>query len=272
MSRIALPPLRRALLVGALALVCGVGMLVALQRRLMFFPQVAAEAEVTRLAADLGATAWRPGGELHGWRFPRPGAAGRLLAFHGNAGMAVERAYMAQAFGADFEVTVVEYPGFGARPGEPGEGAFFAAAEAAFDALRAENPTRPITVLGESIGSGSACHLAQVRAEALAGLILVTPFDRLAGPAGHHFPWLPVSLILRDRFENDRALSDFRGRVAFVLAGRDTVVPPQFGQALHDTYRGPKRLWVDAGADHNELPWDRRAPLWAEIAAFLRGP
>ena len=51
----------------------------------------------------------------------RPGAAGRLLAFHGNAGMAVERAYMAQAFGADFEVTVVEYPGFGARPGDPGD-------------------------------------------------------------------------------------------------------------------------------------------------------
>lgn len=272
MARFALPPLRRALLVGVVALVLGVGMLVALQRRLMFFPQVAAEAEVLRLAADLGAEPWRPAGALQGWRFPRPGAPGRLLAFHGNAGMAVERAYMAQAFGADFEVTVVEYPGFGARPGAPDEAAFFAAAEAAFDALRAEDPARPITVLGESIGSGSACHLAQVRGADLAGLILVTPFDRLASPAGHHFPWLPVSLILRDRFENDRALTDFRGRVAFVLAGRDTVVPPQFGQALHASYRGPKRLWVDTGADHNELPWDRRAPLWAEIGAYLRAP
>jgi pimeloyl-ACP methyl ester carboxylesterase len=270
MAHLALPPLRRALLVGAVALLCGVLMLAALQRKLMFFPQVATEADVARLGADVGATPWRPGGEVQGWRFSRPSATGRLLAFHGNAGMAVERAYMAQAFGADFEVTVVEYPGFGARPGDPGEAAFFAAAESAFDALRAEDPARPVTVLGESIGSGAACHLAQVRGEHLAGLILVTPFDRLAGPAGHHFPWLPVSMILRDRFENDRALTDFRGRVAFVLAGRDTVVPPKFGQALHDAYRGAKRLWVDAGADHNELPWDRRAPLWAEIAAFLR--
>lgn len=276
------PTVRRALSVAAFALIAGVAVLAILQRRLMYFPARLPVAAAERMAADVGAEAWETGGTVHGWRFPRPGARAVLMAFHGNAGMALDRRYMAQALGAaadtagpagSFEVRVVEYPGFGARPGDPGEAGFFAAAEAAFDAASAETrgAARPVFVLGESIGTGPACHLAAVRGERVAGLILVTPFDRLSGPAGHHFPWLPVSLFLRDRFENDRALERWRGRVAVLLAGRDTVVPPEFGQRLYDGYAGPKRLWVDPVADHNELPWDRQASIWREIAAFVRG-
>ena len=76
--------------------------------------------------------------------------------------------YMADTFGpAGFEVRIVEYPGYGARAGSPSEAAFFEAAEAAFDAVVAEAvPKRPVYVLGESIGTGPACHLARVRGEA----------------------------------------------------------------------------------------------------------
>ena len=274
--------LRRATVVAALALVIGVLVLGLLQRRLLYFPERLDEAAALRFAADVGAVPWRTGDTAHGWRFPRPDAQAILLAFHGNAGMALERAYMAQALGAAvdspgsagrFEVRVVEYPGFGARAGDPSETSFFSAAEAAFDAAVAESQDtpRPVFVLGESIGTGAACHLAAVRGQQLAGLILVTPFDRLAGPAGHHFPWLPVSLLLRDTFDNSRALERWGGRVAVVLAGRDTVVPAVFGHRLYDAYPGPKRRWIDPTADHNELPWDRDVALWREVAAFVRG-
>lgn len=247
-------------------------MLAALQRRLLYYPLQVSADEARRMAEDVGARAFPSAEEVQAWRFPRPEAEAALLAFHGNAGMALERRYMAETFGPHgFEVHVVEYPGYGARAGEPSEGTFFQAAEAAFDTLSAAS-NRPVFVLGESIGSGPACHLAQVRGDRLAGLLLVTPFERLAGPAGHHFPWLPVSLVLQDRFENDRALSDWRGRVAILVAGRDTVVPPAHGRALHAGYAGPKALFTDEEADHNDLPWFPKAPIWAQMAAFVRTP
>jgi len=259
----------RRLGVLALALLLGVLVFAALQRRLVFFPDRVEAAVAARRAAAAGALPW-----AHGWRFGGLGEPGAplMLAFHGNAGMALDRAYMAETFGpAGFEVRIVEYPGYGARAGSPSEPAFFAAAEAAFDAVLAESgPTRPVFVLGESIGTGPACHLARVRGEAMAGLVLVTPFDRLAGPAGDHFPYLPVGLLLRDRFDNVSALATARVPLFVVLAGRDSVVAPAHGRRLYDGYAGPKRLWVDPTADHNDLPWaSRRGPL-AEVAAALR--
>jgi hypothetical protein len=254
---------------GLVGLTLGVLVLAALQRRLVFFPERFDAAVATRRADSVGAL---PFGD-HGWRWPVPGdtAAPLLLAFHGNAGSALDRAYMAETFGpAGFEVRVVEYPGYGARAGEPSEAALFRAAEAAFDAARAEaGPTHPIFVLGESIGSGPASHLARVRENHLAGLVLVTPFDRLASPAGDHFPWLPVGLLLRDRFDNAAALAGLRVPLFVVLAGRDSVVAPVHGRRLYDGYGGPKRLWVDAAADHNDLPWASRTGVLAEVAAAL---
>jgi hypothetical protein len=267
-------PLARRLGVAALGLLLGVLVLAALQRRLVFFPDRVDPAVAARRAAAVGALPW-----AHGWRFARPGAPGEpgeggppvLLAFHGNAGMALDRAYMADTFGpAGFEVRIVEYPGYGARAGTPSEAAFFEAAEAAFDAVVAEAvPNRPVFVLGESIGTGPACHLARVRGDAMAGLVLVTPYDRLAGPAGDHFPWLPVGLLLRDRFDNAAALASARVPLFVVLAGRDAVVAPVHGRRLYDGYGGPKRLWVDPTADHNDLPWASRQGALAEVAAAL---
>ena len=276
--------LRRALLAIAIVSLTAFALLFTLQRRLIYHPTVVSESAALDLAAVAGAEPWRTGSTLHGWRFPRADASAVLLVFHGNAGMALRGTYIAQSFGrlADdslphgrFEVRVVEYPGFGARPGAPSETSFFSAAEAAFDAAVAEDPARPVFALGESIGTGSACHLAEVRKERLAGVILITPFDRLENPASVHYPWLPVSLFLRDRFENDRALAEFHGPVAFLLAGEDTIVPTRFGAALYNGYSGPKKLLVEREAGHNTLPWNHAPqsggePVWREIAAFVR--
>ncbi|MFZ4735021.1 MAG: alpha/beta hydrolase [Bradymonadia bacterium] len=263
----------RPLALALVALLAGGLMLAALQRRLMFYPDVTDETRAARDAEGVGAVPWRVGSTLHGWRFPNEAAPRLMLAFHGNAGRALDRAYMAATFGSDFEVRVVEYPGYGSRPGEPGEPAFLEAAEAAVDAALAEPRWAGgrLYVLGESIGTGAACHVAAARRAQVEGVVLVTPFDRMAGPASQHFPWLPVSLLLRDRFENDRALSRYDGRVAFVLAGRDSIVAPAFGQALHDGYSGPRRLWVDPVADHNDLPWAAPVPMWREVVRFIVG-
>src|SRR5260221_694683 len=77
--------------------------------------------------------------------------------------------------------------------------------------------SRPLHLLGESIGSGVACALAGEMPDRIAGLALVVPLARLEEVAREKFRWLPVSLLLRDKFDNIAALGSYRGRVAFVV-------------------------------------------------------
>lgn len=270
--------LLRWLIYGFGAFAALVFLLFLAQRRMMYFPTRLPEAHAITLARAEGLEPWRDAqGRLIGWRAPHPGrsAQARLLVFHGNAGMALHRSYLAAAFQGSptalpMDVHILEYPGYGAREGEPSESALVGAALEALDALQASAP-RPVFVLGESIGTGVACQVAAARPRGVAGLILVTPMDSMGAVQRHHYPWFP-SFLLKDRFASDAALRMYAGPTAFLLAGRDEVIPPALGQRLYAGYGGPKRLWTQADATHNTLDYRGGRPIWSEITAFLKAP
>ncbi len=241
------------------------------QRSMMYFPTRCTEPEAVRLAALDGLVPWRTGeGELIGWRRPdAPESGDALLVFHGNAGFAAHRGYFAHGFAPHMAVFLFEYPGYGSRPGKPSEARFAEAASAALAELRRERTGR-IFVAGESLGTGVACGLAARHPEDVAGLFLVTPFTRLADVGRSHYPVLPVGLFLRDRYDNAAHLRDFRGPVAFMVAGRDEVIPTRLGLALYEGCAEPKRLWMQPERSHNTLDYSPRSAWWREVAGFLQ--
>ena len=93
---------------------------------------------------------------------------------------------------------------------------------------------------------------------------------RLAEVAKAKFPWLPVSLLLRDKYDNVAALSAFRKPVVFVIAENDEVVGAAQGRKLHDAFQGPKKLIVLPGATHNNFPTEPSAGWFRELSEFLR--
>lgn len=270
-------PLLRLLRTLAIVWLVTVIAVVVLQRSLLYFPVRESEPRMLALGKQLGLAPWRDAvGAIIGWRSAaRPdaaAAANRLIVFHGNAGYALNRTYYLEGLqqldaGRTWEVLLFEYPGYGARPGELGRQSFDDAAHAAF-ALLAADP-RPIFVLGESLGSGPACTLAAREPRRVAGVCLITPFRRLQDVAAHHYPWLPVRWILRDRWDNAAALAGFPGRLTVRLAGEDEVIPTAHGRRLFDDFAGPKRLWIEADANHNGLDYEAANPFWQEVSAFL---
>jgi len=239
------------------------------QRHMIYHPTRLAGATLDSLARADGLDPWRRAdGQRIGWKRlsqVRP-AQGQVLITHGNAGCGVHRAHYAtalQAAGA-LDVFILEYPGYGDRPGAPSEAALCAAGAEAFQAL---DPDRPVWLIGESLGSGVAAYLAGKDPRRVEGLLLIAPFDNLSDLAQHHMPVFPVRLILRDRFPSDEHLKGFKGPVGVLLAGQDEVVPSQFGRRLYDGYPGPKKLWEIPGASHNEV---YRQPLtfWQEVVKF----
>jgi hypothetical protein len=193
-----------------------------------------------------------------------------MLILHGNAGDALGRVdYLPVLEAAGFEGLLLEYPGYGCRPGQPSEGALVADARAALDLLRGEG--RPVFLLGESLGSGVALQVAAAEPGTVSGLLLAVPFARMTEVAASHYPIFPMGLLLRDRWDSLGAIRAYRGPVAFLLAGRDEVVGVAQGRRLAAACPGPKQVLELPQAGHNELPLRPGLPPWSEALAFLRG-
>lgn len=269
-------PLLRLARVLLLAYVVLLLLVAGCQNKILYQPQRGPEEDFVAAARKKNIQPWRDAqGRIIGWHRPNPRAANRLVVFHGNAGCALHREYYLDAFqsldgGADWELWIFEYPGYGSRPGSPGKSAFLPAGRLALEELLAAD-SRPLFLLGESIGSGVACALAGEMPDRIAGLALVVPLARLQEVAQEKFRWLPVGLLLRDKFDNIAALASYRGRVAVVIADSDEVVGAAQGRKLHENYRGQKLLIVLEGAGHNSFDIQPHAAWIAKVSAFLRG-
>ncbi len=221
------------------------------QRTLIYYPQAADRAVLEPLATREGLSPWRDAeGNFIGW-YNRQGAGIPVLILHGNAGHALHRISIVSRLrevGIDPPIFILEYPGYGARPGTPSEKSLVAAALKAIDLVGPE-----VILLGESLGTGVACAAASQRPRSVRGLLLVTPFDSLIAVAKRHYPWAPVSFILSDRYESSRALQKCRAPLAAIVADEDAVTPVDSAIRLFAAYTGPKKLWRVPGSGHNEV-------------------
>ena len=98
-------------------------------------------------------------------------------------------------------------------------------------------------------------------------MILASPFDSLVGVGRQHYPWLPVSLLLRHRFDAASLARRINAPMLALVGDADTIVSPVRSRALFDAWAGPKTWQVIAGANHNDLgAFDA---FWTGIARFL---
>ena len=242
------------------------------QYRLLYFPDATPVEEVTRHARGLGLKPWpRDARDYRGLMvINTPGAAvGTVLVFHGNAGSALDRKYYSDALEKlGYRVILVEYPGYGGRRGKLGEGSFVDDARDLVTLARDEFGD-PIYVWGESLGCGVATAVAADPAMAVAGVILLTPWDTLGNTAQAHYWWLPARWLTRDHYDNIRNLEGFAGSVAVIMADQDEVIPNRLTMKLYDALRTTKRLWVFPGAGHNSWPTAPERSWWAEVMGFV---
>lgn len=246
-----------------------------LQRGMLYFPVRQDPETALQEAKHLNLALWKSDkGQILGWRSRHPShrPTGTLLVLQGNAGSALDRTYLRDAFQhpqlpAALDIVLLEYPGYGPREGSPSEATLVAATVDAIDRLREESD-RPIVLLGESLGSAVAVLAASQRSDQVKGLLLVTPLKNVPAIARRHYPLLP-SFLARDTLRADRALAKLRLPVGFLIAGRDEVVFPDLGMELFEAYAGPKRLWRDERAGHNSIDYRPSLPRWAEMVTFV---
>ncbi|MDZ3823881.1 MAG: alpha/beta hydrolase [Pseudoxanthomonas sp.] len=188
-----------------------------------------------------------------------------LLYFGGNAEQVGHLRDRAGMLFPGHAVYLLAYRGYGASDGRPTEADLGADAVALYDHVRASRPGARIRVVGRSLGSGVAAALASRRP--VDRLVLVTPFDDMAALASHHHPWLPVGLLLRERYPAQAHLAGHDGPVLVVRAGRDRVVPPERTDALIAALPSPPLVLELPFAGH-DFALDEDAVVGA-LRAFL---
>ena len=254
-------PLRRRLTRGLLVLLLlvgtVVGMLWTLQRQLIYFPDPSAvppAADVIDGARDVTLHT-ADGLELGAWFVPAAGSHDTgmaVLLAPGNGGNRLHRAELAEELASrGLAVLLIDYRGYGGNPGSPSEDGLAADADAAAEALEQLGyPARRTIYLGESLGSGVVSALQARRPPA--GMVLRSPFTELADVGAHHYPWLPVRALLRDRFPVVEHLVASDVPVTVVYGERDSVIPTRLSARVADHVpRLAERLVIE-GADHND--------------------
>ena len=197
----------------------------------------------------------------------RPLAGSRAVIYFG--GNAEDVSANLPSLGAAFPehaLYLLHYRGYGGSSGKPSEAALFADALALFDHVQAQHPD--ITVIGRSLGSGPAVHLAATRP--VARLVLVTPYDSIAELAAHQFPMFPVRWLLTDKFESFCYAPQVTAPTLIIAADQDEVIPPPSTALLATRFApGVARSVMLHGVGHNTISDD---PSYAALISQGQAP
>ena len=245
-----------------------------MQRRLIYFPVSGVPAPGEIGLSDVEGVTFETtdGLSLSAWFFSTSGPSPHVtvLVFNGNAGNRAYRGPLAAALQRHrFQVLLVDYRGYGGNPGAPSKNELAADARAAPADLagRSDVDLSRLVYFGESLGTAVAVDLAVEQPPA--ALVLRSPFTSLGDVGQHHYPFLPVRLLLRDRFSAIDQIRRIRVPLLIIAGGHDRIVPIDNTRRLYEAATAPKTLLVLADADHNDYELLAGDEMIQAIVRFL---
>jgi hypothetical protein len=196
---------------------------------------------------------------LNGWFVPgrksSPDAdLHTLLWFHGNAGNINRRLDNIKMIydRVPVNVFIIDYRQYGRSEGKVSEQGTYIDARAALAYLhsRKEINQEKIIFFGRSLGSAVAVELALK--EKCRALILETPFTSIEEMGKMLYPFLPVSLLLKTKYDSLSKIGDIKVPVLIMHGDEDKLVPIEHGRKLYETANEPKEFYTIPGAGHND--------------------
>jgi uncharacterized protein len=214
------------------------------QRSLIYYPQPRSSRDgvpVMKLNTDAGPVlvSTRPASG--------PGA---VIYFGGNAeDVSLDLSDFSSAFPND-AIYLLHYRGYGGSAGKPSEQALFSDALMLYDQVHSQHPS--VVIVGRSLGTGIAVKVASSRA--VTRLVLITPYDSLSDAAARQYPWLPVRLLLRDKFDSWKYAPLVKAPTKIIAAGDDEIIPRSSTERLRTRFKpGFATYVVIPGVGHNSI-------------------
>jgi len=253
------------------------GLIYFKQDALVFQPAMDREFRATPagigLAFEALALTTADGERLDGWHVPaKPGSAARGLAiiFHGNAGNISHRLdYLRMFHDLGFASLIVDYRGYGRSTGAASEQGSYIDAETAWHHATQSlgYPAKRIVLFGESLGGAVATQLAAARQPA--ALALASTFTSVPDLGAEIYPWLPIRLLARIRYDSRERLADVSSPIVVIHSRDDDIIPFAHGERLYAAAKAPKQFIEIAGGHNEGFIFGREA--WVrQLDDFLR--
>jgi pimeloyl-ACP methyl ester carboxylesterase len=235
--------------------------------------------EATRQAATVGLVPWEhttpgatgPQGYVEP-NFADPAPRGTIVFFHGNGESAwLWKDQIAPFTRRGFRVFLYEYPGYGGRPGPPGEKAIVPDARAVIRSL-AEAGYGPLYVWGVSLGAGVTPTICADPTLPVQGLTLVAPWDNIADVGSSYYPFLPIRPFMSDTYDSIAGLKHFQHPICVIYGDQDDTIYPQLTLNLYANLPEPKKIMLMKGYGHCDWPDDPALAWWDEAINFIAPP
>jgi len=206
--------------------------------------------------------------ELHGWYLQGNGdePAPLLIYFGGNAENIAHMLFEQNHF-KGYSLLLMSYRGYGLSGGKPSQKALCNDALFLYDHFSAkpEIDAGRILLMGRSLGSGVAVHLASRRSAER--VILISPFDSMTALAKEFYPWFPVSLLLKHPFDSLSLAPSIKVPLLIITGSHDNIITPQRSKVLLQAWGGKTQLVEIDGVGHNEL--GHQLQFWEVIEDFI---
>ena len=190
-----------------------------------------------------------------------------IVYFHGNAGTLENRIHKLNHFkDMDVNFLIIAWRGFSGNKGKPSEVGLYTDANSAILWLKSLGLTeKDIILYGESLGTGVATEMAQTNN--FAGLVLETPFTSMVDAAKNFYPYVPVSLLLKDKYDNQKKIKNINIPVLVMHGEVDQIVPFWMGKKIYEIANQPKYSHFTKLDDHM-MEYDEK--LLFALKAFIK--
>jgi len=173
-----------------------------------------------------------------------------ILIFHGNAGNLFNRIYKLNELNKlDLNILIISWRSFSGNKGKPTEKNLYHDAEEAVKWLNNLGVvSKNIILYGESLGTGVATEIG--KSNIFGGIILESPFTSIANAAKIYYPYLPVNIILKDRYNSIGKIKNIKTPILIMHGKKDNIVPQKMGLELYEKANKPKFNYFPENDDH----------------------
>ena len=173
-----------------------------------------------------------------------------ILFLHGNAGTLENRIHKINHFkDIDINFLLLSWRGFSGNNGYPSEKGIYEDARSAVRWLKNKGIVeKNIIIYGESLGTGAAVEIAQNND--FAGVILESPFTSMIDAGKTKYPFFPVRLLLKDKYESDKKIKKIKSPILIMHGEVDRIVPFWMGNKMYKLANEPKYSYFSKYDDH----------------------
>ena len=173
-----------------------------------------------------------------------------ILFLHGNAGNLFNRSYKLNRLNElNLNVLIISWRSFSGNLGEPNETNLYGDAKKAVKWLNDRGvETKNIILYGESLGTGVAVEIGQTNK--FNSIILESPYTSMVKAAKIYYPYLPVNLLLKDKYNSEKKIKNIKTPILIMHGKKDNIVPFYMGKKLFETANKPKKFLQIEEDDH----------------------